>query len=147
MAREGLRTLVVAKKVMSQHEYDDFDKKYNTAKSSKTDRQAQVYSTMCTIENNMDLLCVTGVEDTLQKDVKVTLETLRNAGIKIWMLTGDKLETATCIAKSSKLVSTQQEIYTFKEINDRTQAFTELNNFRKKSDTAMVIKGESLEVC
>lgn len=146
MAREGLRTLVVSKKVMSQSEYDEFAKRYSAAKSSKADRQAQVYKTMCTIENHMDLLCVTGVEDTLQKDVKVTLETLRNAGIKIWMLTGDKLETATCIAKSSKLVSTQQEIYTFKEINDRVQAFTELNNFRKKSDTAMVIKGEALEV-
>lgn len=146
MAREGLRTLVVSKKLMTQSEYDEFEKKYSAAKSSKTDRQTQVYKTMCSIENNMDLLCVTGVEDTLQKDVKVTLETLRNAGIKIWMLTGDKLETATCIAKSSKLVSTQQEIYTFKEINDRTQAFSELNNFRKKSDTAMVIKGESLEV-
>lgn len=146
MAREGLRTLVVAKKCMTQAEYDEFEKKYNAAKSSKTDRAQQVYKTMCSIEKSMDLLCVTGVEDTLQKDVKVTLETLRNAGIKIWMLTGDKLETATCIAKSSKLVATQQEIYTFKEITDRQQAFNELNNFRRKSDAALVIKGESLEV-
>lgn len=94
----------------------------------------------------MDLLCVTGVEDTLQHNVKITLEMLRNAGIKIWMLTGDKLETATCIAKSSKLVSTQQQIYVFKEIQDRTQAFNELNAFRRRSDAAMIIKGESLDV-
>jgi len=61
-------------------------------------------------------------------------------------LIGDKLETACCIAKSSKLVSTQQEIYIFKEIGDRAAAFAELNAFRRKSDAALVIKGESLEV-
>jgi phospholipid-translocating ATPase len=146
MAREGLRTLVVAKKALSQTDYDEFEKKYNTAKSSKLDRANMMYQTMCELEHQMELLCVTGVEDTLQKDVKITLEMLRNAGIKIWMLTGDKLETATCIAKSSKLVSTQQELYVFKEIGDRTQAFNELNSFRRKSDAAMVIKGESLDV-
>jgi len=146
MAREGLRTLVVSKKVLSQAEYDEFDKKYSIAKSSKLDRANQMYQTMCVLEQNMELLCVTGVEDTLQNDVKVTLEMLRNAGIKIWMLTGDKLETATCIAKSSKLVSTQQELYVFREITDRTQAFNELNSFRRKSEAAMVIKGESLDV-
>jgi phospholipid-translocating ATPase len=43
------------------------------------------------------------------------LETLRNAGIKIWMLTGDKLETAICIAKSSRLVSFRQEVFVFEE--------------------------------
>ena len=42
--------------------------------------------------------------------MKATLESLRNAGIKIWMLTGDKTETATCIAISSKLVSRNQNI-------------------------------------
>jgi phospholipid-translocating ATPase len=46
----------------------------------------------------------------LKDDVKTTLESLRNAGIKIWMLTGDKTETATCIAISSKLVTRNQTI-------------------------------------
>lgn len=121
VSREGLRTLVVSKKPMSESEYEEFEKRYNTAKSSKVDRANLVYQTMCEIENEMQLLCVTGVEDKLQKDVKITLEMLRNAGIKIWMLTGDKLETAICIAKSSKLVSPQQQIYVFREIIDRTQ--------------------------
>jgi phospholipid-translocating ATPase len=43
----------------------------------------------------MDFLCVTGVEDLLQDDVATTIENLRNAGMKVWMLTGDKVETAT----------------------------------------------------
>ena len=42
----------------------------------------------------MELLGITGVEDMLQEDIAPTIDTLRNAGIKIWMLTGDKVETA-----------------------------------------------------
>jgi len=49
----------------------------------------------------MELLGVTGVEDRLQDDVAVVIESLRNAGIQVWMLTGDKVETATCIAISA----------------------------------------------
>ena len=73
--------------------------------------------------------------------------TLRNAGLRIWMLTGDKLETATCIAKSSKLVARSQDIHTFKEVATRSEAHQELNAFRRKQDTALVIQGDSLEVC
>lgn len=62
------------------------------------------------------------------------------------MLTGDKLETATCIAKSSRLVSRTQSIHTFRPVVDRSEAHLELNAFRRKSDCALVITGESLEV-
>ncbi len=62
------------------------------------------------------------------------------------MLTGDKLETATCIAKSSKLVSRDQDIYSFSQVQTRDDARAEINNFRRKVDTALVILGESLEV-
>ena len=49
----------------------------------------------------MELLAVTGVEDKLQTDVALVIEALRAAGIQVWMLTGDKVETATCIAISA----------------------------------------------
>ena len=99
------------------------------------------------LQRDMKLLCVTGVEDKLQDNVRQTLESLRNAGIKVWMLTGDKLETATCIAKSSKLVSKTQDIHVFKCVTNRSEAHHELNAFRRKQDTALVIRGDSLEVC
>lgn len=73
-----------------------------------SDRVTRVAQVVESLEREMELLCVTGVEDKLQDNVRPTLEVLRNAGIKIWMLTGDKLETATCIAKSSRLVSKTQ---------------------------------------
>ena len=147
MAREGLRTLVVAKKVLTDDQYADFEQRYQAAKLSVVNRSAQVAAVVESLQRDMGLLCVTGVEDMLQDSVRQTLEMLRNAGIKVWMLTGDKLETATCIAKSSKLVSRSQDIHVFKNVANRSEAHHELNAFRRKQDTALVIRGDSLEVC
>uniref|UniRef100_A0A7N9ARH6 Phospholipid-transporting ATPase n=1 Tax=Mastacembelus armatus TaxID=205130 RepID=A0A7N9ARH6_9TELE len=147
MAREGLRTLVVAKKSLSEEQYQDFESRYNHAKLSIHDRTLKVAAVVESLEREMELLCLTGVEDQLQADVRPTLELLRNAGIKIWMLTGDKLETATCIAKSSHLVSRNQDIHVFRPVSNRGEAHLELNAFRRKHDCALVISGDSLEVC
>jgi len=79
--------------------------------------------------------------------VKPSLELLRNAGIRIWMLTGDKLETAICIAQSSRLVPRTQNIHVFGTTTSRTDTHQELNAFRRKTDSALIIRGESLELC
>ncbi|KAM9632472.1 putative phospholipid-transporting ATPase IIB isoform 3-T3 [Trichechus inunguis] len=147
MAREGLRTLVVAKKSLTEEQYQDFESRYSQAKLSLHDRALKVAAVVESLEREMELLCLTGVEDQLQADVRPTLEMLRNAGIKIWMLTGDKLETATCIAKSSHLVSRTQDIHVFRPVTNRGEAHLELNAFRRKHDCALVIAGDSLEVC
>ncbi|XP_063921880.1 probable phospholipid-transporting ATPase IIB isoform X1 [Zophobas morio] len=147
MARDGLRTLVVARKLLTEEQYVDFESRYNAARLSVTDRVARVAQVVESLEREMELLCITGVEDKLQDNVRPTLELLRNAGIKIWMLTGDKLETATCIAKSSRLVSRTQSLHILKKVVTRTDAHLELNAFRRKQDCALVISGESLEVC
>ncbi|XP_066208422.1 probable phospholipid-transporting ATPase IIB isoform X2 [Saccopteryx leptura] len=116
MAREGLRTLVVAKRALTEEQYEDFESRYTQAKLSVHDRALKVAAVVESLEREMQLLCLTGVEDRLQAGVRPTLEMLRNAGIKIWMLTGDKLETATCIAKSSHLVSRAQDIHVFRPV-------------------------------
>lgn len=89
MAREGLRTLVVAKKVLTAEQYLDFETKYSAARLSITDRIQRVQTVIESIEREMELLCLTGVEDRLQDQVRPTLELIRNAGVKIWMLTGE----------------------------------------------------------
>ncbi|XP_076337091.1 putative phospholipid-transporting ATPase IIB isoform X2 [Tachypleus tridentatus] len=147
MAREGLRTLVVAKKVLTEEQYADFEVRYNQAKVSIQDRAAHVAAVLESLERDMELLCLTGVEDKLQEEVRPTLELLRNAGIKVWMLTGDRLETAISIAKSSRLVSRTQQIHVFDSVTSRTEAHLELNAFRRKNDYVLIIKGDALEVC
>ena len=83
MAREGLRTLVVAKKTLSPEHYLDFEQKYNAAKLSMLNRNVQVAAVIESLERDMELLCITGVEDKLQDNVRNTLEQLRNAGIRV----------------------------------------------------------------
>ncbi|XP_029773828.1 probable phospholipid-transporting ATPase IIA [Suricata suricatta] len=147
MAREGLRVLVVAKKSLAEEQYQDFEARYVQAKLSVHDRSLKVATVIESLEMEMELLCLTGVEDQLQADVRPTLETLRNAGIKVWMLTGDKLETATCTAKNAHLVTRNQDIHVFRLVTNRSEAHLELNAFRRKHDCALVISGDSLEIC
>lgn len=113
MAREGLRTLVLGRKKMSSEAYEDFDQRYKKAQLVVGEHRAEAMQEVVTqcLEHDIELLALTGVEDKLQEDVKSTLELLRNAGLKIWMLTGDKIETATNIAVSSKLVARNQYIH------------------------------------
>ncbi|OAX84957.1 hypothetical protein ACJ72_00659 [Emergomyces africanus] len=145
MAREGLRTLVIGRKRLSQVQYQDFSRSYREASLSLHNRDtrmakvAQEY-----LEQNLELLGVTGVEDKLQKDVKPSLELLRNAGVKIWMLTGDKVETARCVAVSAKLVARGQYIHTVTKLTTKGSAQDELNFLRNKTDACLLIDGESL---
>jgi phospholipid-translocating ATPase len=113
MAREGLRTLVVGRKRLSDSAYAEFDKRHRAAQLLGADERAEKTQAVVSkfLETELELLALTGVEDKLQDDVKSTLELMRNAGLKIWMLTGDKIETATNIAVSSKLVSRNQYIH------------------------------------
>ena len=69
---------------------------------------------------------------------------LRNAGIKIWMLTGDKRETATCIAISSKLVARSHSIFQM-EIKDDQSAIKQLNQFAELNEAVLVVDGNSLQ--
>ena len=66
------------------------------------------------LEINMEFLGVTGVEDKLQDQVCITIESLRNAGIKFWMLTGDKVETAKCISIMAGMKPTNQDFFEIK---------------------------------
>lgn len=79
----GLRTLVVAKKDLSEQEYADFAEQYHQAKISVVDRSNRLKAVLERLQRDLQLLCLTGVEDALQDDVKTTLELLKNAGIKV----------------------------------------------------------------
>ncbi|MCJ1299722.1 putative aminophospholipid-translocase [Hypocenomyce scalaris] len=145
MAREGLRTLVVGRKKLSPQQFRDFSTKYKQASVSLQDRDTGMARVVKDhLEHNLELLGVTGVEDKLQKDVKPSLELLRNAGIKIWMLTGDKVETARCVAVSAKLVSRTHYIHTITNLTIKSHALDHLTFLRSKPDACLLIDGSSL---
>ncbi|PQE23125.1 phospholipid-translocating P-type ATPase protein [Rutstroemia sp. NJR-2017a WRK4] len=140
MAREGLRTLVVGRKRLSVQNYQDFTYSYKEASVSINNRDAGMARVVSHyLEKDLELLGVTGVEDKLQRDVKPSLELLRNAGIKIWMLTGDKVETARCVAVSAKLVARGQYIHTIAKLKRKDNAQDHLDFLRSKTDACLLI--------
>ena len=130
LATKGLRTLVLSQKLIYPEDFEKWNIEYEEAKKSMEDRQAKIAQVVSKLENNMDFLCVTGVEDLLQDDVASTIDNLRNAGMKVWMLTGDKVETATCISISAGLKAKNHKIYTIK--NDDIKA--KVNEDKNKTE-------------
>ena len=147
MAREGLRTLVVGRKRLSYEQYQEFSSHYQTASLAISGRNAGMQKVVSQhLEHDLELLGVTGVEDKLQRDVKTSLELLRNAGIKIWMLTGDKVETARCVAISSRLAARGQYIYTMAKQRRKENAQEHVDFLRSKPNSCLLIDGESLSL-
>ncbi|XP_061900300.1 phospholipid-transporting ATPase IG isoform X3 [Entelurus aequoreus] len=99
-AEEGYRTLCVAYKRLSTEEYAQADAGLREARLAMQDREAKLMAVYNEVETGMSLIGATAVEDRLQEEAAETMEALQGAGIKIWVLTGDKMETAksTCFA-------------------------------------------------
>ena len=157
LAAKGLRTLVLTQKIIPQNEFDIWNGEYNEAITSMSDRKQKVAEAVSKLENNMDFLCVTGVEDLLQDRVNTTIENLRNGGMKIWMLTGDKIETATCISISCGLKAKNHKIFTLKyddfknenekeNINSLKEKFIEFDNFQNDNPHILIIDGDTLDL-
>ncbi|XP_077418716.1 phospholipid-transporting ATPase VD isoform X1 [Vanacampus margaritifer] len=111
-AREGLRTLCIAKKVLGEEEYEVWLKRHLLAESSIENREELLFESAERLETNLTLLGTTGIVDRLQENVPETIESLQRAGIKVWVLTGDKQETAVNIAYACKLIQPNDQILT-----------------------------------
>ncbi|KAJ1796764.1 drs2 neo1 protein [Coemansia sp. RSA 2399] len=103
---EGLRTLMYAHKEVDPAVYAAWHQRYVTASTALANRQQQVEALCEEIEGDFLLSGVSAIEDRLQGGVPETIFKLRRAGIRVWMLTGDKVETAINIAKSCRLIET-----------------------------------------
>jgi len=150
LAREGLRTLVISQKAVTESEYQKWKAMYQQAATSLQDRASKISKVVELLEKDMEFLGITGVEDKLQEDVRISIESLRNAGIQIWMLTGDKIETACCIAISTSLKTPQQEFFIMRDITEKQKVEREINDFgnniNNRKDLVLVIDGQTLAV-
>ncbi|KAK0196473.1 phospholipid-translocating ATPase [Armillaria mellea] len=109
-ANEGLRTLTLAYKVISNEEYISWSERYHQASVSMDDREEKIEKVSEELERDLRLLGATAIEDRLQDGVPETIADLKRAGIKIWVATGDKLETAIAIGRSTNLVAVDSNI-------------------------------------
>uniref|UniRef100_A0A673XCY6 Phospholipid-transporting ATPase n=1 Tax=Salmo trutta TaxID=8032 RepID=A0A673XCY6_SALTR len=109
-ALEGLRTLCVAYRSLSLAEYEEACHKLSDAKLALQDREQRLAQAYDLIERDFTLLGATAVEDRLQEKAADTIESLHKAGMKVWVLTGDKMETAAATCYASKLFRRSTQI-------------------------------------
>ncbi|KAI3369048.1 hypothetical protein L3Q82_026016 [Scortum barcoo] len=111
-AADGLRTLCIAKKILSKEQYACWLQRHLEAETAIQGREELLFDSALRLETNLHLLGATGIEDRLQDGVPETIASLRKAGLQIWVLTGDKQETAVNIAYACKLLDPEEEILT-----------------------------------
>ncbi|KAK4089232.1 hypothetical protein Purlil1_6221 [Purpureocillium lilacinum] len=110
-ASEGLRTLLYAYRYVDEDWYASWKELYRKAETSLVDRQRLIEESGDQIEQKFELAGATAIEDKLQEGVPETIDKLRRANIKIWMITGDKRETAINIGHSARLCKPFSELY------------------------------------
>lgn len=154
-ATEGLRTLCLAMREISEEEFQQWWQIFEKASTTVSGNRAEELDKAAEIiERDFFLLGATAIEDKLQDGVPDTIHTLQEAGIKIWVLTGDRQETAINIGMSCKLIS---EEMTLLIVNEETSESTKDNLAKKLSaiksqssggleleTLALVIDGKSL---
>uniref|UniRef100_H9GAZ4 Phospholipid-transporting ATPase n=1 Tax=Anolis carolinensis TaxID=28377 RepID=H9GAZ4_ANOCA len=109
-ALDGYRTLCVAFKEISPADYVKINSRIKEATMALQDREAKMAKVFDEIETDMHLIGSTAVEDKLQDMAAETIEALHKAGMKIWVLTGDKLETAQATCYACRLFQTSTEL-------------------------------------
>ena len=121
LSKEGLRVLVIGHRVLTEREYNRWFKDYSDARNNGKDLN-KLYETM---ECSLNFLGLTAIEDKLQDGVPDTIYTLLTCDIRVWVLTGDKQDTAEEIAKSCKLIN--ENMFILYLLNDEVSAKEKLN--------------------
>uniref|UniRef100_A0A673GAZ2 Phospholipid-transporting ATPase n=1 Tax=Sinocyclocheilus rhinocerous TaxID=307959 RepID=A0A673GAZ2_9TELE len=151
-ATEGLRTLCFAVADISESSYQQWLEVYHRASTSLQNRALKMEESYELIEKNLQLLGATAIEDKLQDKVPETIETLMKADIKIWILTGDKQETAINIGHSCKLLTKNMGLLVINE--DTLDGTRETlshhcsmlgDALHKENDFALIIDGKTLK--
>jgi len=141
---KGLRTLCYAMKVLSVEEYDAIKKKLQSFDAS-LDKTKLVNEFASNIETDFILLGCTAVEDKLQDKVPQTIADFIVANIKVWMLTGDKLETAENIAYSCKLIQESFKKIYLREKDNIAERLVhigrEIDEYKGKDKISLIVEG------
>jgi phospholipid-transporting ATPase len=135
----GLRTLCLAYRDLSPAMYESWNEKFMQAKSSLRDREKKLDEVAELIEKDLILIGSTAIEDKLQEGVPTCIETLSRAGIKIWVLTGDKMETAINIAYACNLINNGMKQFI---ISSETDAIREVEDRGDQVEIARFIREE-----
>lgn len=117
-AKEGLRTLIFAMKTVKKRDFDPWFEDFLAARNSLENREQLVSEASARMEQDLEFVAVTAVEDKLQDRVPETIKFLREADVRLWVLTGDKRETAENIGYSANLLDRKMSVVHIKAENE-----------------------------
>jgi phospholipid-transporting ATPase len=150
-ADQGLRTLCLAFRVIQQSEWDSWCAKFNEASCALSDREQKLMDVAELIEKDLTLIGATAIEDKLQVGVGDCISNLAKANIKLWVLTGDKKETAINIGFATSVLTNEMDILaidleTEAEVASSLRNLSERikGNLKAKKPTALVVTGAAL---
>ena len=118
--------MYIATKEIDDESYNKWNTESQKAKLALSEREEKVAAVDAKIETNLRLLGSTAIEDRLQDDVPDTIRFAKEAGIKVWVLTGDKIETAINIGVSAGLLDTEKSDWHKAENVDKQGLMKEL---------------------
>ncbi|XP_062476415.1 phospholipid-transporting ATPase FetA-like [Pezoporus occidentalis] len=145
-AGEGLRTLVVAYKNLDEEYFQDWIRRHHEASTALEGREDKLSELYEEIEKDLMLLGATAIEDKLQDGVPQTIETLARASIKIWVLTGDKQETAMNISYSCNLLNDDMDDVFVIEGSTSDDVLKELRDARKKMKPDSFLDSDEINI-
>ncbi|XP_034872274.1 phospholipid-transporting ATPase FetA-like [Mirounga leonina] len=145
-AVEGLRTLMVAYRELDNAFYQAWSKKHSEACLSLENREDKMSDVYEEIEKDLMLLGATAIEDKLQDGVPETITTLNKAKIKMWVLTGDKQETAVNIAYACNIFEDEMDgMFIVEGKNDETVR-QELRSARVKMKPESLLESDPVNI-
>jgi phospholipid-translocating P-type ATPase (flippase) len=146
LASEGLRTLVFARREVPDDELNPWLERHRAAEAALNDRDRLVAESAAEIETRLSVLGVTGLEDRLQCEVPETIKWIRDAGIRVWVLTGDKLETAIAVGRMSGVIMEDSDLLKVVGGDSDTvgECFTSFAN-QNWTNPVLIVTGDALE--
>lgn len=150
MSKNGLRTLIYAQRRINEEDFEVWIKKYEEAANAMVDRVGQKESVAKEIECELECIGVTGVEDQLQDEVGSCIVFFRMAGMRIWVVTGDKVETAENIGYSTMLLNDHMSVLKLTKCESEANLEASLQKLEKNDngdkDIGLIIDGDALNL-
>ncbi|GAM24030.1 hypothetical protein SAMD00019534_072050 [Acytostelium subglobosum LB1] len=145
-AAEGLRTLCISSRVISEQEYQSWhSSRFQPASMSIENRQQMLFDAYERLERDLVLLGITAIEDRLQPFVPETISSLRQANIKVWMLTGDKYSTAIQIGHACNLIEKDCKVYTIGTPGQQDVAAKDILNSIRQIEEDLLVYQQSYQ--
>jgi len=150
-SKQGLRTLAIASKIVDKAFLQEWQQKLAIAGSAPEEREERLAEVAAEMEHSLCLSGVSAIEDKLQEGVPEAIVTVKAAGIRFWVLTGDKTETAVEIARSCRLLTEDMVLAYMVNCTSEENALQMLKDAKSKlggtEDGGLIIDGTFTKFC